>query len=54
MFEEMTGRRVDGGAGVLCFTKDGMSEKFLSRDECLGLVDVFRAMRVCYRWKYGR
>jgi len=54
MYEQMTGAVVDGGAGVVCFKRDGVVEKFFSRDECLELVDVFRHARALYKWKYNK
>jgi len=53
MYEQMTGSVVDG-AGIICFKKDGVVERYMSRDECLELVDVFRHARALYRWKYGK
>ena len=53
MFECMSGRRLEK-AGVVCFSGGGVRELFLSREECLELLDVFRAAVVLYRWKYGK
>jgi hypothetical protein len=53
MFESMTGETCDG-AGVVCFRHDGVHEKYIDRDRCLELVEVFGNMRECYRWKYKK
>jgi len=54
MYEQMTGDKVLGGAGIVCFRDGKIIEKYLSRDECMKLVEVFRAARILYRWKYGK
>ncbi len=54
MYEEMTGIKVSGGAGVVCFRDGKIHEKYIDREECLELIDVFKAARVLYRWKYGK
>ena len=54
MYECMTGDKVLGGAGIVCFRDGKIVEKYLSRDECMKLVEVFRAARILYRWKYGK
>ena len=41
-------------AGVVCFTKDGVVEKYFDIDECKRLAKVFEHARALYRWKYGK
>ena len=53
MFEQAYNRELDG-AGIVCFRDGKVVEEFLSRDECLGLVSVFKNARELYRWKHGK
>ena len=54
MYEELSGKFMSDGAGIVCFRDGKIVEKYMSRDECIELVDVFRAARCLYRWKYGK
>jgi len=53
MYEKMTGEKADQ-AGVICFTKDGVVEKYFDREECYELFEVFKHARALYRWKHGK
>ena len=54
MYEQMTDSKLLGGAGIICFRDGKIIEKYISREDCLKLVDVFKAARILYRWKYGK
>jgi len=53
MYEKNMNLKCDG-AGVVCFTKDGVIEEFFTRDECLELLETFKHAREVYRWKHGK
>jgi hypothetical protein len=54
MYELQFNKVLGGGAGVICVTKDGVEERYLSRDECLELVKLFRYARELFRWKFKK